>query len=299
VITPTYTFTPTTDASGTFTVCGIAPANYDLCAKNAHTLSSKESNADIALGSNSIALGTLREGDVNDDDCVDITDFSLLGVSFAKCEGDEGFNPGADFNEDGCVNISDFSLLRMNFGECGECQGIGAGPLELSTSDLTISADTVSISIVPSSTIVWPDDIVTVDIVVEAGDQPVDGVEAHIDFDPAYLTVVDADGNPTDSIISGTTLPIELQNSVNNSQGTIDYAAGILSGEPPTGAFTLATIRFKAMARTGNTAVTFNLTPPRDTKITFGGDNLTFNVLAGSVIMGYENYLPLVFKNHS
>ena len=276
VITPTYTFTPTTGASGTFTVCGITPATYDLCAKNAHTLSSKRSNVEIAPGSNSIALGTLREGDANDDDCVNITDFSFLKLSFAKCAGNEGFNPGADFNEDGCVNISDFSLLRMNFGECGECRNIGAGALELSASGLTISADTVSISIVPSSTIVWVDDIVTVDIVLEAGDQPVDGAEAHIDFDSAYLIVVDADGDPTDSIISGTTLPIEMQNSVDNSQGTIDYAAGILSGEPPTGDFTLATIRFKAEAPGPQAGIplSFVLTLPRKTQVVFEANSI-------------------------
>jgi len=270
-ITPTYTFAPTTDISGTFTVCEIAPATYDLCVKNAHTLSSKRSNVEITLAPNSIALGTLREGDADDDDCVTITDFSLLRLTFARCEGSEGFNPGADFNGDGCVNISDFSLLRMSFGECGECQDIGAGTLELSASGLTVSADTVSISIVPSSTIVWADDIVTVDIVIEAGSQSVDGAEAHVDFDPDYLTVVDAEGNPTDSIISGAALPTEIQNSVDNSQGTIDYAAGILSGEPPTGAFTLATIRFKAEAPGPQAGIplSFVFTLPRKTQVVF------------------------------
>ncbi len=67
----------------------------------------------------------------------------------------------------------------------------------------------------------------------------------------------------------------------------------------PSGAFTLATIRFKAAVETGNTAVTFNLTSPRETKITFEGSNLAFDVLEGSVITGYESYLPFIMKSYS
>ena len=285
-VTPIDTFTPTTDESGTFTVCEIPPATYDLCVKNAHTLSNKKSNVDTAPGPNSTDLGTLREGDTNDDDCVNITDFSFLRLSFAKCAGDPEFNPGADFNEDGCVNISDFSLLRMSFGECGECQDIGAGPLELSASGSTISANTtVSMSIVLSSTIVWVDDIFTVDVVIEAGDQSVDGAEAHIDFDPAYLTVVDSEGNPTDSIIGGSALPTPIQNSVDNGQGKIDYAAGILSGEPPTGTFTLATVRFKTKAHTSTagTPLSFTFSLPRKTDVVFEGYSVLGDHTDGNV----------------
>lgn len=141
------------------------------------------------------------------------------------------------------------------------------------------------------------DTIFTVDIAVDSGTQQVDGAQAFVNFDPDFLQVVDEDGNPGSAIIGGTAFQYEFLNEVDNAAGTINYAAGSMSSIP-SGTFILATIRFKAIAETENTVVAFNLTSPRETKITFGGNNLTFSVLEGSVITGYENYLPLVIKRY-
>jgi len=114
------------------------------------------------------------------------------------------------------------------------------------------------------------------------------------DYDPTY----DLDSDGDSAIVGGMSFQYEFLNEVDNAAGTIDYAAGSMSSFP-SGAFTLATIRFRATAGTGNTVATFNLASPRETKITFGGNNLTFDVLEGSVITGYENYLPFVMKSYS
>jgi len=57
---------------------------------------------------------TLRNGDINGDNKVDLADFSLLRTGF----GTSSTGP-ADLNGDGLVNLADFSILRSNFGQSG------------------------------------------------------------------------------------------------------------------------------------------------------------------------------------
>ena len=64
-------------------------------------------------------FGTQRAGDIDNSNCIDITDFSLLRASFGQACGDPAYNPNAEYNGDCLVDITEFSLLRGNFGECG------------------------------------------------------------------------------------------------------------------------------------------------------------------------------------
>jgi hypothetical protein len=64
-------------------------------------------------------MGTLFMGDVNNDNCVNVTDFTLLKNSFGKSLGDPGYDARADFTGDNSVSVTDFNLLKANFGICG------------------------------------------------------------------------------------------------------------------------------------------------------------------------------------
>jgi hypothetical protein len=94
-------------------------------------------------------------------------------------------------------------------------------------------------------------------------EQEVSGVQAFIDFDPDYLEV--------QSVTPGASLPTVLQNTYDNTAGTIDYSAGKLGAPFPTGEFVVATIEFKALAETTDTAVTFSFTGARTTTVDLGG----------------------------
>jgi len=115
--TPTAIFTPTTDIQGVFTVTGIVPGVYDLRIKNAHTLRNVQPNVTLTDGLNEIDLGTLLEGDADDNNVINITDFSILRTTYGRQRGQPGFDARADFNEDGVIDLADFSLLRTNFGK--------------------------------------------------------------------------------------------------------------------------------------------------------------------------------------
>jgi hypothetical protein len=116
---PVLRCTRTTDENGNFSLGALAPGDYVTCVKRPATLQNCV-EATLASGSNAVNLGTLREGDTDDDNCVLLIDFSLLANTFGKCSADAGFDARADFNEDGCVLLLDFSLLASNFGSCGD-----------------------------------------------------------------------------------------------------------------------------------------------------------------------------------
>jgi hypothetical protein len=124
---------------------------------------------------------------------------------------------------------------------------------------------TVDLFIQPASTTVEVGQEFAVDIVVQAGQQPVDAVDAFVDFDPALVQVLE--------IMPGTALPTFLQSSFDNTTGQINYSAGrpLVNG-PASGTFTLATIRLRALAPTPGTQLTFVFEPPsRKTDVFFQG----------------------------
>ena len=165
-----------------------------------------------------------------------------------------------------------------------------------------LGAGTVYVDLSPTVPSVARLDIFTIDIRILAGDQPVDGGEIHLDFDPAFLQVVDAAGNPVSTIIGGSTFPVPLQNTVSNTLGHIDYASGSLSSAP-TGTFVLATIRFKALAGTGGTStpLVFVARGGSPTNVTYSGASVLAGAIDGGVIITdtppagtLQNPLPIV-----
>jgi len=111
-----YNGTATTNTSGAYTI-NLSPGNYQVWVKHNHSLANL---VNVNLSSNQVAIiGALREGDTDNNNIVNILDFSLLAASFGKTSAQGGYNGAADFNGDNIVNINDFSLLATNFGQTG------------------------------------------------------------------------------------------------------------------------------------------------------------------------------------
>ncbi|MEM7800860.1 MAG: dockerin type I domain-containing protein [Chloroflexota bacterium] len=119
VVTPTYTFTPTTDQNGQFSVTNIQPGLYEIAVKTDFGLQLVQQET-LNDGTNSVDFGTIAGGDANGDNEVTLIDFSILSSSFNLAEGDPGYDPRADFNGDGEVTALDFSILATNFNLSGE-----------------------------------------------------------------------------------------------------------------------------------------------------------------------------------
>jgi hypothetical protein len=111
--------TVSSDANGAFTVLPVAPGTYDIVVKHSQTLSVKKQNVAFGDGSVAVAFGVLPAGDANNNDTVDVSDFSILRATFLKVCAQSGFDGRADFNADCIVDIADFSLLQASFLRSG------------------------------------------------------------------------------------------------------------------------------------------------------------------------------------
>jgi hypothetical protein len=82
--------------------------------------------------------------------------------------------------------------------------------------------------------------------------EPVSGIEIHLDFDPGYLRVVNADGHAVSHLgqIEQSPFPFVLANRVDNTTGQIDYAAGRLERRGLTGDVVLVEFRLLALRET-------------------------------------------------
>lgn len=201
------------------------------------------------------------------------------------------------------IPISANSTLTLNFGDWIPVT-FTATPTGTATPTTTPSVTpsatatlppsaVVVLAVAPATSNVSVDDIFTVDIQVQAGVQAVDAVDAFLNFDPVYLRVVDAGGTPTNTITAGPAFNTVLLNQVDNAQGQIDFSGAMLGGTPPSGTFTLATVRFKALAgNISGTTVSFSTTPPRQSEAAFAGQSVLASTSPGLMIIGGPTATP-------
>jgi len=244
------TFAVTTTNDGRFIVTGVPTGTFDLKLKGLHTL--RNLLQDVAIGMARQRLTLERCSRVmHNDNTVNALDLSVYSGAAGTSAGQPGFDGRADFNNDGSVNASDLSLLTANFGRSGDISDGGAAApawaelgASVAASATGLAAGTVSLSLLPASNSLVVGQMLTLTLQVQAGAQPLDSIEVHINLPPG-LAVVTPDGAPSEIIESSYAGLLEAVNVVNNAAGTIDYAA-VAPGDAVSGTFTLATIRLKA-----------------------------------------------------
>ena len=117
---PVYTISSAVSSvEGVITIYGIPPGTYDVKIKERQCLSLKARSVIFSTGNVSLELGPLSLGDINNDDVVNIYDFSILAGNYGKSQGQGGVVAQADLNHDNTVNIYDFSILAGNYGKRG------------------------------------------------------------------------------------------------------------------------------------------------------------------------------------
>jgi len=214
-----------------------------------------------------------------------------------------GFDPRADFNEDDTINAADLALLRANLGRRGDIL-LGAAVAAAIDEEPPLSLDLgprgvgpVGLRIAPASVLAAVGQVVTLEVVAEAGARPVDAIEAYLDFDPAVLQAVDAAGAPATAVQPGTALPAVLLNRVDPAWGQVDFVASSAGGAAPGGQFTVARLRFKVLAA-GQTAVRFSFSDWRPTDAAYAGESVLGAAAAAQVQGGAVNtlYLPVILR---
>jgi Zn-dependent metalloprotease len=252
----------------------LSEGDYSLCVKNSHTLANRIGPPVAVNGDDMIDFGTLLEGDVNDDNKVVMDDFTLLYQSKGKCEGEPGYNANANLNadKDNCVNTDDRDLLQANYfkpkgnEEPSICEWDNSVTPPILRSGVRDGGGAVTLRTapIPSGLIAGtPFDVV---VQVQANKQLAEGAAAYLNFDPEQLQV--------NHLTVGKTFDFVLQNEFDNTQGHINFAAGVWDNEVPKGLFTLVTINMTVLQADGEKTLSFNTTAPRQTEASSGGKSV-------------------------
>jgi hypothetical protein len=107
------------NAQGAFSLDSLPPGSYNVWIKMRRALA-KVVSVNLTSGNVLNVSITLKGGDVNDDNSVDVLDLDLFIQAFDTCQGDTGYRPTADFNLDDCVDVLDLDILLRNFDQAGE-----------------------------------------------------------------------------------------------------------------------------------------------------------------------------------
>jgi hypothetical protein len=98
----------------TFQVVGLPSGTYNITLFSPHCLINLRNGVEIA--SSSIDMGTLLEGNANDDVQIAGADFSMLLNDYLETSSGDDWNSGrCDFDRNGQVTSIDFSALAANY----------------------------------------------------------------------------------------------------------------------------------------------------------------------------------------
>lgn len=116
--TPLEVYTLSPDSANNIALRTYRVGTHDVWLKGPHWLAQKLSVGLSATGVTNLNF-SLKNGDVNGDNSVNLADFLALRAAFGTSSGSPNWNPNADLNGDGSVNVADFVILRANFGQSG------------------------------------------------------------------------------------------------------------------------------------------------------------------------------------
>jgi len=107
------------NVQGKFTVSDVELGEYAISIHVEKCLT-RVANANLSRGNNPIVFPQLQTGDANQDNVINIEDFTILLSSYNQSPQSTNYDTRADFNEDGVVNLFDFSLMLTNYNRKGE-----------------------------------------------------------------------------------------------------------------------------------------------------------------------------------
>ena len=247
------------DASGYFTLTGLS-GPYQIGVRGHNTLRTTLP-VTVTGALTAVDFGTLRGGDSNGDNAVSLIDFSILVNTFSRCSTSAGYDSRADFNGDACVNLPDFSILRSNFGISGNSQFLPA--VNRAEPSLPAPAN-IRLGIAPPAGPLLRGTTFVAQLWLETTPLAVDGVAAYLTFDPAILQVK--------QIVVSDLLSARLEETFDNSQGQIRFAAGSLS-TVLNGSLPLATIEFDTVGL-GTSKLTFLRSDGAQSEATYDGESI-------------------------
>ncbi len=93
---------------------GVPDGTYDITASSTHTLTNLKTNVSVT-SPGSVDMSTLREGNADNDNNIDMFDYNHLTRVWLTQQGEDNFDGNADLDRNGIVNILDLYLLCANW----------------------------------------------------------------------------------------------------------------------------------------------------------------------------------------
>lgn len=121
-VTPMVSVSAQVGSDGNFTVAPVLPdGTYDLAMKTGHWLR-KRLNGLVFSDGNTISpkSWSLVNGDANEDNVVNVLDYSRLSDSYNLSVGEPGFDSNCDFNGDESVDLLDYFILSDSYNRVGD-----------------------------------------------------------------------------------------------------------------------------------------------------------------------------------
>jgi uncharacterized repeat protein (TIGR01451 family) len=279
--TAVYTRAMQADSSGQFRLEGLAPGSYDVRVKNSHTLQNVKRAVNLLPGENTVNLGALLEGDVNDDNLVTIADFGILSSAFNTCFGSGQFVENADLNENNCVTIADFGLLSGNFNRRGDI----TATLAYALTPAKVISHAAQIKLEPARSRIAVGELFTLTIRIEPNGEAINGAMVNLKYDPEVLGIM--------SFAPGATLTTPV-GATKNLTGSLQFALGRL-GETVSEPFVLATVQARLIKETRGTSITFVSSFPA-TDISGPTGSVMGSAVGCEVQSLYRVLLPMVVR---
>ena len=117
---PIYEFESTSvrSAEGLSAVCevpGIVFGTYDVTVRGDSTLLNAKRGVVVSGANASAAMGTLLEGDANQDHTVNLADYAVLAMCWLASDAEGGYDIRADFDRNGLLDMADLYLWATNW----------------------------------------------------------------------------------------------------------------------------------------------------------------------------------------
>jgi hypothetical protein len=261
---------------GEFILADLRPGSYDLTVRGRHSLSVVQRGLTITSGLNMVTLGPLVEGEVVPDGHIGARDQGALSAAMGTTLGDADYSPQADLNDDGSIDGLDESLLTANYGRYGAVLQV-AGPEP--------QGDIATLSIIPAQGYVAQGKEIVMDVLLDTGDQAVDGLDIWITFDPDHVTLGDL--APTGAF------PLTLAaEGVVGQDGLLHYVAANVS-DPVSGTCAVLRIPFTGLQRTPHGGMALAFATDRPQKVVSGGVDVLGEKSGATLAVGFKDtYLP-------
>ena len=94
---------------------GVPPATYDIAILGESTLMNVKRGVVVLVPNTSVDLGTLLEGNANQDNAIDLDDCAVLSAAWLASKEQPQYDTRTDFDRNGLINAADLSLLAANW----------------------------------------------------------------------------------------------------------------------------------------------------------------------------------------